>query len=152
MGDVPAVDADLTRGRLDQPQHAACHRRFAAAGLANQPQCFALAQAEAHSVDRMHDADPAAQDACANRIMFDEVGDLEQGILLAHDAAAISAARQHAAKWLPPNFSSGGYSARQRSTASGQRGAKAQPGGSRTSEGTVPGISASRAVDLVPGS
>ena len=37
----------------------------------------------------------------------------------------------------------------QRSIASAQRGAKAQPCGSRVNEGTVPGISASRSLPLV---
>ena len=38
----------------------------------------------------------------------------------------------------------GGTSGRHRSVASGQRGARVQPGGMARSEGTMPGISASR--------
>jgi len=34
---VLAVEPDAAAGRLDQPQHAARHRRFAAAGFADSP-------------------------------------------------------------------------------------------------------------------
>ena len=49
-----------------------------------------------------------------------------------------------------PTSCSGGYSARQRSIASAQRGAKAQPGGRLVSDGTMPGISISRVSVLEP--
>src|SRR5260221_13421547 len=96
----------------------------------------------------MHGANATAQHAATNRIMFDEVGDLQQGSCVGHGAATVSAARQHAARCLPPNSCSGGYSARQRSIARLQRGAKAQPGGRLVSDGTMPGISVSRASAL----
>jgi hypothetical protein len=51
---------------------------------------------------------------------------------------------------LTSHSCSGGYSARQRSIASPQRGAKAQPGGKLVSDGTMPGISVSRASLLEP--
>jgi len=35
---VLAVEPDAAAGRLDQPQHAARHRRFAAAGFADKPE------------------------------------------------------------------------------------------------------------------
>src|SRR6187200_1416467 len=98
----------------------------------------------------MHRADATAQHAAAYRIMFDEVGDLEQRGCVGHGMAAVSAARQHAAKWLSPQACNGGYSARQRSIASGQRGAKAQPGGRLVRDGTMPGISTSRTSELEP--
>ena len=97
MGDVGSIDADMAARWLDQPQHAARDCGFATAGLSDQPQRFAFAKRKADAIDRMHRADGAAQHAGANRIMLDEVGDLEQGALFRHDAAASSAARQHAA-------------------------------------------------------
>ena len=62
------------------------------------PERFADADREADAVDGMHGADAAAQHAAAHRIMFDEVGDLEQRGCVGHGMAAVSAARQHAAK------------------------------------------------------
>ena len=41
MGDVAPIEADVACGRLDQPQHTARHRRFTAAGFADQPERFA---------------------------------------------------------------------------------------------------------------
>src|SRR6185437_1505804 len=149
--DVLSVDADFARCRLDQPQHAARHRRFAATGFADQPQRLADVDREAHAVDGMHGADLAAEHPGPHRIMLDEVVDLEQRARFGHDAATAtaSAARQQAARCGPPKSCSGGYSWWQRSIASAQRGAKAQPCGSRVNEGTVPGISASRSLPLV---
>src|ERR1700679_4141537 len=96
----------------------------------------------------MHGADPAAQHAAADGVMLDEVSDLQQRALLGrgpvHGAATSSSARQQAARW-PPKSCNGGYSARQRSIASLQRGAKAQPGGRLVRDGTMPGISVRRA-------
>src|SRR5262249_35047211 len=80
-----------------------------------------------------------------HRIVFHEVRDLEQWLRSAHDNATVSSARQQAARCVPPKSASGGYSARHLSVASLQRGANAQPGGNLVSDGTVPGISLSRA-------
>src|SRR5262245_21645095 len=147
-GDVLPVDADRAAGRFDQSQHAARHRRLAAAGLADEAKRLAGSKRKADAVDRMQRADPAAQNAASYRVMLDEVADLEQCARFAHDAATVSLARQHAARCGPPKSASGGYSARQRSTASAQRGAKAQPWGNFVSAGTMPGISASRSLPL----
>ena len=91
-------ELDGAAGRLHQPQHAARDRRFAAAGFADQPERFALADRKADAVDRVHGADAPAQHAAAHRVMLDEVGDLQEGALLGHGAPTISAARQHAAR------------------------------------------------------
>ena len=98
MGDVAAVEADAAAGRLDQPQHAARHRRFAAAGLADQSEGLAGGKRKADAIHRMHGAGPPAQDAAAYRIVLDEIGDLEQRRRVGHGRSAISAARQHAAQ------------------------------------------------------
>src|SRR5262249_29586005 len=139
--DVGAVELDAAAGRLDQPQHGARHRRLAAAGFADEAERLADAKREADAVHRVYGADLAAQHAAAQRVALDEVLHLEQGAGLAHDAFASSAARQQAAQWWPPKSCSGGYSCRQRSIASGQRGAKAQPWGRLVNDGTMPGIS-----------
>src|SRR5438552_18189466 len=106
----------------------------------------------------MNGAGTAAQDAAPHRIMLNEVGDLKQRMRAGrrsvghgsvdHGRSAISAARQHAARWPPPQSCNGGYASWQRATASEQRGANAQPLGSLVNDGTVPGISASRASAL----
>src|SRR6185312_6921591 len=98
VGNVALVQPDAAAGRLDQAQDAACHGRFAAAGLADKAQCFADAKRETDTVDRMHDADLAAQDAAAHRIIRDEVRYFEQRAGLVHGGPASSAARQHAAR------------------------------------------------------
>src|SRR3954468_8409236 len=148
--DIVALELDGAGRRLHPPQHAARHRRFAAAGLANHAERLALADGEADAVDGMYGADLTAQDAAAHGIMLDEVGDLEQGSLFGHGAPTSSPARQHAARWPPSTSCSGGYSARQRSMARLQRGANAQPAGRLVSDGTMPGISFSRVSVLAP--
>ena len=62
----------------------------------------------------------------------------------------LRAACQQAALWPGSFISSGGSSRRQRSDASRQRGAKRQPVMSRSSAGTMPGISARRLCRCVP--
>src|SRR5258707_12770557 len=98
MGDIQAIEPDAATGRLDKAQDGARHRRFAAAGLPDQPESFSDANCEADAVHRMHGADAAAEDAASHRIVFDEVGYLEQSARLGHSGPAVSAARQHAAK------------------------------------------------------
>src|SRR5204862_7400360 len=61
-GNISAVELDGAAGWLHQPQHAARHRRLAAAGLADQPERLALGHRETDAVDGMHGADAAAQD------------------------------------------------------------------------------------------
>src|SRR4029079_18884496 len=124
--------------------------RLSATGLADQPEGLALRDRKADAVDGVHGADATPQHAAAHCVMFDEVVDFEQGALIGHGRATCSAARQHAAECLPANSCSGGYSARQRSMARLQRGAKAQPGGRFVSDGTMPGISVSRASVVAP--
>ncbi len=98
MGDIQAIEPDAAAGRLDEAQDAARHRRFAAAGLPDKPEGFSDTNREADAVHRMHGADAAAKDAASHRIVFDEVGYLEQSARLGHNGPAVSAARQHAAR------------------------------------------------------
>src|ERR1700682_3016959 len=151
MGDIAAIEPDGAGGRLDEAQDAARNRRFAAAGLADKPERFSDAQREADAIDRMHGADLAAKDAASHRIVLHQIRYLEQSAGVAHGGPAISAARQHAAKWFSPQACNGGYSSRQRPIASSQRGANAQPFGRLVNEGTMPGISTRRASAFAPG-
>src|SRR6202007_634687 len=84
MGDVLPIDLDAAARRLDQAQHAARDRRLAAAGFADEAERLADAKRKAHAIDRMHGADPAPQNAAAQRIVFYEVGDLEEGVRASH--------------------------------------------------------------------
>src|SRR5207249_9680086 len=70
-------------------------------------------------------------DAAPHRIMLNEVGDLKQRRRaghrsVGHGRSAISAARQHAARWPPPQSCNSGYASWQRATASEQRGARSE--------------------------
>src|SRR4051812_17424809 len=150
LRDVLAVQLDGATGRLDQPQHRSRDSRLAAAGFADKAKRLAGLKRKADAVDGMHRANTTAQNAAAHRVVLDEVGHLKQRSRVRHSGTAVSAARQHAAKWLSPNSSSGGYSPRQRSIAKGQRGAKAHPAGRLVKEGTMPGISVSRVSPFAP--
>ena len=60
-------------------------------------------------------ADPnAPKHAAPHRVVFFQVRDFEQHRCVGHGGPAVSAARQHAARWLRPQSCKGGYSSRQR--------------------------------------
>ena len=140
MRDVLRRRTGSARGRLDQTQHAARDGRLAAAGLADQAERLARADRKRDAVHRVHLADLPAQEARRDGKCF--LSSMTASSRLASCRPQhTSAARQQAARWPPPQSASGGYSASQRSIASGQRGAKGQPGGRSESAGTVPGIS-----------
>ena len=63
--DVDAVELDLARGRLEQPQQRAAEGRLAAAGLADEADRLAAADVEVDAVDRLQLADGALEDALA---------------------------------------------------------------------------------------
>ena len=58
---VDAVEADLARGRLEQPQQRASERRLAAAGLADEPDRLAAMDVEIDAVDGLQLGDGALQ-------------------------------------------------------------------------------------------
>src|SRR5713226_9738167 len=95
MGYVLAAQHDTAGGGLDQLQHGLADGRLAAARFAHQPQGLALADGEAHAVDRPHLANAALQEAALDREMFHEVLDLEDGCC-AHAAALTRSTSQHA--------------------------------------------------------
>ena len=111
------IEAALARGRLDQPQQQARQGRLAAAGFADDAQRLAGGQRQAHIVDG---ADRAL--AVARRRIDPWTGPRASSSV--RHGMGIPAARQ-----LAPSAqrTSGGPSARQRSSARGQRPAKLQP-------------------------
>src|SRR5229473_721281 len=111
--------------------------------LADEAERLARSDVEADAIDGVDLAHGARQQALAHREMLLEAVDLEQRRRRSHGSGNRSDSKQ-AAKCSGAFASSGGASARQRATAQAQRGAKAQPVIGSRSEGTVPGISASR--------
>ena len=90
--DVPALEPDLARGRLDQPQDAAAGGRLAAAGFADQAQRLAGGDVEAHAVDGVHAVELAREQAAADREVLDQILDAQQR--LGHCAHRLRRARR----------------------------------------------------------
>ena len=65
--EVAAVEDDLARGRLDQPEQRPPERRLAAARLADQAERLAAADLEVDAVDGLHVADRAPQEPLLDR-------------------------------------------------------------------------------------
>ncbi len=73
------VEHDLAAGRLEQPHHAAGHRRLAAARLADHAERLALADRERHAVDGAHAGDLLLEDdAARDREVLLEILDGQQ--------------------------------------------------------------------------
>src|SRR5437899_1416104 len=105
-----------------QPQDQPRGGSFATTRLANQCQRLAALDAETDIVDGFHVAHGAGDNhASGDREIFLQVLDSQQ---LAHPAATRLSACQQATAWPVSWCVTGGYSARQWSSASGQRGAK----------------------------
>ena len=77
-GHVPALEQDLTPGRLQQAQQQAPDGGLAGAALPDQSHALAAAQGEAHPVDRVHGAGAPGQQARANGKVLGEVAHLHQ--------------------------------------------------------------------------
>src|SRR4029079_19413941 len=77
-GDVLAVEPDLARSRLDQPQDATARGRLAATRFAYEPERLAGLDLEAHSVDGVHPVDRAREQAAPDRKVLDQVLDAQQ--------------------------------------------------------------------------
>src|SRR5262249_31330479 len=76
--DVVALEDDLPRSGLEQPDDGAAERRFPAARLADQAERLALLHREADVVDRVDARDLALEDALANREVLLEAPDLDE--------------------------------------------------------------------------
>ncbi len=76
--DTLAVEDDLARSNLEQPQNGAADRRLAAAGLADQRQRLAARDLERHAVHRIDELGLSPEQALVDRKMLLEVVDLEQ--------------------------------------------------------------------------
>ena len=90
MRDVGAVEDDLPRGRLVEPQERAADRRLAAARLADQPERLAALDRERDAVDRLHVPDvPVHHDPAPDREPDLEVLDLDERVAAVRAHAAL---------------------------------------------------------------
>ena len=133
-------------------------------GFADEAQGLAEGEREADPIHRLDVGDRAPEQPPLNGEVHLQPLDLQHGPGLgrplgrrrrdAHAAIApariTSSAKWQAARWPSPTGRSGGASRRQGSAANGHRGAKAQPAMGSRSDGTRPGISASRRFRAAP--
>ena len=147
---------NLARGLALYAKQGAAERGLAAAGFADQPEYLALANAQGNRVDRTKRRDGRAQPAPPPTEQYREVTGLQQSVL-AHagkpDAAASCCAgaasyrRQSTVRFgSAAMVRSCGCRRAQISRAASQRGAKRQPGGGASGEGTLPGMPANPCV------
>src|SRR6185295_4996668 len=139
-GDVLALEPDLARRRLDQPQDAAPGGGLAAARFADEAERLAGGDVEAHVIDGVDAIDLAREDPAADREIFDEAVDAQQR--LGHCPRA--SARTQATLCCAAISRSGGIASLQTSAANRQRGAKRQPGAGFRRLGTVPAMASRR--------
>ena len=139
MRDVDAAQQDLAGGRLGEPHDAVGDGRFAAAGLADQPEQLPATELERDIVHSVHER-ALACDPAADAVVLDEVANLERGIGAGHSGPGW----KHATRWPGRICRSSGTWERESSSARGQRSANAHIVGSSRSDGTRPGISRSR--------
>jgi hypothetical protein len=152
LGEVAALEEDLARRRRLELQDAAPRRRLAAARLADQPQRLAAADRERDAVHRAHEAAAAAEESAADLEVLHEIADFEEHVAHVRPptgsrrATPTRSASQHAETCAaPPTGRRGGVSTTQRSTRNAQRGANAQPPGSRERSGGWPSMGSRRA-------
>src|SRR6266481_4798965 len=74
---VLSAKPDFARRGLDEPQHATARRRLAATRLADQSECLAFLDTEAHIVDGF-DERAGSEEPLSAMKMFREVGDFDQ--------------------------------------------------------------------------
>src|SRR5208282_1930421 len=161
--DALAVDADLARGRVEQFEDRLARGRLAAPALADEAQSLARGDVEGDAVDRVDLPDGALQQALFDREMLDEPANRKQrrgaptlalprlgggewgGARHRLDHAKATRSEWKQAAKCPASFSSkAGISRPHISVAKAQRASNGQPGVASLSDGTVPGISASR--------
>jgi hypothetical protein len=80
MGDVPALEDDLARGRLEQTGEQPARGRLATAGLADQGERLALLHREIQPVHGLHVALDALQQALADGEVLLQSGGFQQGL------------------------------------------------------------------------
>ena len=74
------LETDAAGRRLDEAQDQPSRRRFAAARFADQAEHLAALDGEAHAVDGVNDATPAAQPCAADREALLESVHVEQWV------------------------------------------------------------------------
>src|SRR6516225_4745476 len=81
--DVATAEEDTALGRMLQREHQPRGRGLSAYALADQAQRLAASQNEVDAVDRLHGAEPPAEDAAGEREVLRESACLE------HDVAGV---------------------------------------------------------------
>ena len=141
---------DLSARGLHEPCDHAAERGLPAAGFAHDAQHLAAREREAHAIDgadgagargEAHGGERAGEDA---RLPAEDLGEV-----LRFQKRRGHAASDRRREWMqaatrPGATSMVGGGTAQAAVARGQRGAKAQPGGSSVSDGIRPGICGSR--------
>jgi hypothetical protein len=84
FGYVLAFEQDLSRGSGLKSGHETCERGLAAPALADQTQCLAFTDLEAHAFDGVHLGSAAARDAAFYREMLHHVADVQQDARFGH--------------------------------------------------------------------
>src|SRR6185503_7214507 len=149
-GKVLALEADAAAARLLEPEHELGGGGLAAAGFADHAERPPALDRKRDAIDGAHHAAVAAEEPAPSSEVLAEPRRLEHDHQTAPLRAPVSAetepavaSQQRTVRWSP-NVRSGGAAWRQRSKALGQRGAKAQPGGSETRSGGWPSMAVSR--------
>ena len=76
--DLPILEPNAARRRVDQSHDQFAERRFSTTALADHSQCLTRLDVETHAVDGMHRSDDSLQQAATNREVFNEIADFQQ--------------------------------------------------------------------------
>src|SRR6185312_1488206 len=148
--DVLSLKADRPACWVLQPKHHLRCGGLAAAGLADDAERASAFDGEGDAVDGADHAASGAEQVTPGGEVLGERGGFQEHyatsplpITRSPTPVAWAASQQRAVRRSPSDVA-GGASIRQRSNASGQRGAKAQPRGSADRSGGCPSIAVSR--------
>src|SRR5262249_34444127 len=139
---VAPLEADAAARRLLKAEHELGGGGLAAAGFADHAERLAAADGGRDAGDRAHHA-AGAQQAAPRAEMFADFRGLEQGHQITLPTPEPLASQQRTER-PSSGLLTGGSISRQRSMTLGQRGLKAQPGGSATRSGGCPSMAVSR--------
>ncbi len=117
--DVLAIQIDLTRQRLDQPQDRPARSGFATAGFAHKAQRLALVDGKRQVLDRVHIGHGAAEKPALDREPRGQVLDRQQHLVGARDrldllvrrCPAASSARAAPCRVISPSLGTAASSA-----------------------------------------
>ena len=81
VGDVVALELDVTGRGLDETKDDACRRGLSAPGLTHQAECLPLPDAEVDAVDGVHASDLSLDEhALGDRVVLHQPGHPQQGL------------------------------------------------------------------------